>query len=93
MATLHELSEMLAQAGVEHEVIIARAKPVIRNVKLVFKSASERARIRRLRKQYVQKNRSHIKQARKKYTMKMRHKKPNPILSKRMKQVAKKYRK
>lgn len=93
MASLQELSAMLQEAGVLHVVVDARAKPVIRNVRLVFKSSSERSRIRRLRKQHQMRNASKIKQARKKYMLKMRHRKPNPILSKRMKQVAKKYRK
>lgn len=88
---LETIAAMLEARGESFVFVDARAKSVIRNVRIRFKTASERTRQRKLRKIWERRNASKIKLKRKRYEIKMKHRKPNPILSKRAKQVALKY--
>ncbi len=88
---LQRVSASLEALGIEHVYVSARAKPIVRNVQVRFKTSSERTRLRKARKKWEMRNKSKLKLKRKRYEMKMRNRKPNSILSKRAKQVAKKY--
>lgn len=89
---LETVAALLESRGEAFVFVDARVKPIIRNVRIRFKTASERTRQRKLRKIWERRNKSKIAIKRKRYELKMKHRKPNPILSKRAKQVAKKYR-
>lgn len=92
--SLASISRALASYGIDHVVVScdeSDAKSPPRQVKIKFKSSSERARARREAKQYRLRNKSKLRLKAKKYAMKMKHRKPNPILSKRAKQIHKKY--
>lgn len=89
---LETIAAMLEASGTPFVFVSARAKPIIRNVRVRFKPASERTRQRKLRKIWERKNASKLKIKRKRYSQRMKSRKPNPILSKRAKQVALKYK-
>ena len=61
----------------------------IKRVKLHFNNSAERAKARKKAKQYRQIHKSQLKLKAKKYALKMKHKKPNRILSERDKLVHK----
>jgi len=88
---LKMLHDALIALGVAHVYVESRAKPIVRNVNIRFKTASERTRQRKLRKIWERRNKSKLELKRKRYETKMKHRKPNPILSKRAKKVALKY--
>jgi hypothetical protein len=89
---LETIAAMLEASGTPFVFVSARAKPIIRNVRVRFNNSSERLRRRKLRKIWERRNASKIKLKHKRYEQRMKHRKPNPILSKRAKQVALKYK-
>ena len=89
--SIHDLAAQLAEAGVQHRIVLASEFNEADAAGIHFSTTSERLKQRKEAKLYRQRNKAKLKLKAKKYAKLMKHKKPNLQRSRIAKLVAKHY--